>query len=51
MDFELGKHCQFEDITNVIVALGSRWFVKEPEVSIELIVWEIYANILDVIKV
>lgn len=40
----MGKNCQFGGITNVIAALGWKWFVKNPEATVESNVLEFYAN-------
>lgn len=45
MNFKMGKNSEFEGITNVIGALGRRWFIKEPKIAIKSIVWEFYANV------
>lgn len=46
MDF----NSSLERIMDVIASMGCKFFVKEPEVAIDSIVWELYANVPDAIK-
>lgn len=47
--FEVKKY-QFEGTTDKIVALEWKWFVKNPNVTVEPIVWEFHANVSDAIN-
>lgn len=50
MDFEMRQNCKFQGITNVIVTLGWRQFVKEPETTIKFIIHKLYANVPEAIN-
>lgn len=47
--FEVKKY-QFEGTTDKIVALEWKWFVKNPDVTVEPIVWEFHANVSNAIN-